>query len=208
MFEYENDLLIVDEAIIDPSLPTAIVVKIKDSYFLISHTEMGLSNKPIKEISIRPYLKKVNENWMRMDHNYELLFAGMIPRGGFSVDLGRPITADELKDLCVKYNLTDSEISKEFEDKKGAIYGKYAKIMKSIQIKVPDNEAIGLETELISKGIEAGNGSTGRVNIRTDWGGYREGSGRKATGRKLTRIYITEEEEQKLREYLDKIRNS
>ena len=79
--------------------------------------------------------------------------------------------------------------------------------MKSIQIKVPTDQAIPLEAELKEKGIEAGNTSAGRVNIRTDWGGYREGAGRKSTGRKLARIYVTEEEEQKLRDYLEKLSN-
>lgn len=202
MFEYENGLLIVDEFIYDPSLPYTNVVRIKDEYFMINTFD-----KPIKESQIRPYKKKVNKNWMRMEYDHQYLLANMMPRGGFSVELRRPITAEEFKELREKYNLSRDDISNEFEDAIGELYGqKYAKRMKSIQIRVPFEEALPLEEELRNKGIQAGNGSPGRVNIRSDWGGYREGAGRKSTGRKLARIYVTEEEEQKLRDYLEELR--
>lgn len=38
-------------------------------------------------------------------------------------------------------------------------------------------------------------------------GGKREGAGRKPSGKKLIRLYVTEDEEKKLREYLEKLRN-
>ena len=38
------------------------------------------------------------------------------------------------------------------------------------------------------------------------WGGQREGSGRKATGRKRQNFYITDEENKKLRTYLEELR--
>lgn len=38
------------------------------------------------------------------------------------------------------------------------------------------------------------------------WGGKREGSGRPTTGRKKKTYYITEEEDQLLREFLENIR--
>ena len=94
MFEYENDLLIVDEMIYDPSLPNASVVRINDNHYMILNAN---ARKPINESSLRPYKKKVNKDWMRMDQNYEYLFLGMIPRGGFNVELGRPITSEEFK---------------------------------------------------------------------------------------------------------------
>lgn len=206
MFEYENELLIVDEFIYDPSLPNACVIRINDKYYMINNSDTR--NIPIKETSIRPYKKKVSINWLRMNEDYQFLMAGMIPRGGFNVSAGRPITSEELKELCEKYGLTDDEISKEFESRIGSIYGPYSKDIKSIQIKVSGDKAILLETNLKEKGIEAANVAQGRVNIRTDWGGYREGAGRKPTGRKLVRIYATEEEEQLLRNYLNEIRKS
>lgn len=39
------------------------------------------------------------------------------------------------------------------------------------------------------------------------WGGKREGAGRPATGRKRQSFYVTDEENKKLREYLEKIRD-
>lgn len=38
------------------------------------------------------------------------------------------------------------------------------------------------------------------------WGGKREGAGRKPTGRKLQRIYATDDEMIKIRQYLEEIR--
>jgi len=204
MFEYENDFLVVDEMIIDPSLPNAIVVRINDSYFMINHAN---ANKPIAKEALRPYKKNVYKDWHRATYDNEFWVFGIMPRGGFKVPLGRPITAEEFKELRDKYGLTAEDITNEFDDKIGSIYGKYAKDIKSVQIKVLPEKAIPLESELRDRGIESGNTASGRVNIRTDWGGYREGAGRKPTGRRIARIYVTEEEEKKLREYLDKLRN-
>ena len=39
------------------------------------------------------------------------------------------------------------------------------------------------------------------------WGGSREGAGRPSTGRKRQSFYITDEENEKLREYLEELRN-
>lgn len=47
---------------------------------------------------------------------------------------------------------------------------KYQKKFNAIQIKVTNSEALQLENELMNKGIEAGNGSPGRVNIRVKKG--------------------------------------
>lgn len=206
MFEYEDGKLIVDGLYYDPSYRNGMVVKIKNAYYMISNRDMDME-KPIKESALRPYKKKIGEE-QRRNSGHDYVFRGMVPRGGFNIEMKRPITADEFDELCKRYNLTEDDISREFDDKKGSLFGeKYVKYFKSIQISVDTNEAIPLETYLLKKGIEAGNVSPGRVNIRTDWGGYRDGAGRKPTGRKLARIYVTEEEEKKLRDYLEKIRN-
>jgi len=67
-------------------------------------------------------------------------------------------------------------------------------------------EAIPLARELSHKGIQAGNVAPGRVNISTNWGGYRENSGRKPSGKRPATLYVTQEEEQKLRDYLASLR--
>lgn len=203
MFEYKNDLLIVDELIYDPAYPTDVVIRIDGEYYMINTAEAR--NRPIK--NIRPYKKPVCNNWYRGTYDWQFLSNGLIPRDGFKVNIGRAITAEELREIVERYGLTDAEISKEFDDMIGGIYGEeFAKTFKAIQVKVPANEAISLEDELKAKGIQAGNVAPGRVNIRTGWGGRREGAGRPATGRKKRNFYITDEEYQKLTEYLETLR--
>lgn len=207
MFEYENDLLIVDELIYDPAIQGACVIKVNEDYYMIRDSAARLSAKPIKEAEICQYKKTVTKYMPRATSDYQYLMSGMMPRNGFNIDLGRPITADEFEELCKKYSLTSSEVSQEFESKIGSIYGeKYAKNVKSIQVKVRPDQSIPLESELRNRGIEAGTGTSGRVNISTDWGGHREGAGRKSTGRRPARMYVTADEEKKLRDYLEKIR--
>lgn len=63
--------------------------------------------------------------------------------------------------------------------------------------------------------IEQCNKTTGEINkeyralrdeIKYRWGGAREGSGRPSTGRKKKSFYITEEENEALRKYLEELR--
>jgi len=205
MFEYQNDFLVVDELIFDPNLTSDFVIRIDDKYYMINNTYC--LKRPIPEKAIRPYKRTPMNEWRRAKHNYQYFLYGLIPREGFDVEVGRPITAEELKNICEKFGLTADDISKEFEDIRGAIYGEqYAKKFQAIQIKVPGDQAIPLEAELIKKGIEAGNVAPGCVNINVGWGGYRKGAGRKPTGRRMARIYCTEKEEKKIREFLANLR--
>lgn len=89
-----------------------------------------------------------------------------VPKDGIPINLGREITKSELDDIIKRYKLTEDDISNEFVDKKGDIYGKYRKTYTSIQIRVDDAEALDLETSLRRKGVEAANIASGRVNIR------------------------------------------
>lgn len=202
--EYKNGSLVVDELFYDPTYNSGVVVRIGKEYFRISDADISTEG-PIKETALRPYKKRLAEHPETPDYQY--LFCKMWPRNGFTVDMGRPITAEEFDELCKKYNLTAETISNEFDGSKGKAYGDI-KRFRSIQIAVPGQDAITLEQYLKDKGIEAFSTAPGRVNINTDWGGYREGAGRKPSGRRLARIYVTEEEEKKLREYLDEIRKS
>lgn len=43
--------------------------------------------------------------------------------------------------------------------------------------------------------------------MKNSWGGAREGAGRKSTGRKKKIYYVTDDEDAKLREYLQELRN-
>lgn len=89
-----------------------------------------------------------------------------VPRDGIPVNLGREITKSELTEIIKQYKLTEDDISGEFADKRGDIYGKYRKVFTSIQICVDPTEALDLESKLRKKGIEAANIDSGRVNIR------------------------------------------
>lgn len=112
-------------------------------------------------------LKSVSEN-LKSDkgYNYDYYMYKCVPRGGFDVKIRREITQSELDEIIKRYKLTEDDISNEFVDKVGDIYGKYRKTYTSIQIRVNVDEAILLESDLRQKGIEAANGAPGRVNIR------------------------------------------
>jgi len=203
MFEYENDLLVVDELYHDPRYPNNPVVRIGENYYLLP----SAPTKPIPENSLRKFKTKPAVTAQKASHSYEYLMYHTIPRNGFEVTVGREATPEEIEEIIREHGLTEDDISQEFDDEKGTIYGdKYKKKYKSVQVRVPNDEAIPLEQKLRDKGIEASNGSPGRVNIRTEWGGKRPGAGRPSTGRKKRTLYITDEEYNKLKEYLQSLR--
>lgn len=204
MFEYENNLLIVDELIYDPGLHNNVVVRIGDDHYVVRTTDV--TARPIQSNVIRTYKKKPHPDWVRASQDFEYLTYGMIPRGGFKVPLRRAATREEFESVCQEFGLTDEDISEGFVDEVGAVYGEYKKAITSRQINVPMGEAISLERKLREKGIQASNISPGRVNVRTEWGGKREGAGRPATGRKRQFIYVTDDEFNKIKELLEQLR--
>lgn len=112
-------------------------------------------------------LKSVPENLKsNKEYNHDYYMYKCVPRGGFDVKVKREITQTELDEIIKRYNLTEDDISKEFTDKIGGIYGKYQKIYTSIQIRINDVQVLDLEAELREKGIEAANITPGRINIR------------------------------------------
>jgi hypothetical protein len=61
-----------------------------------------------------------------------------------------------------------------------------------------NGEPIGPSTQYMSdRDIE---------DIKNSWGGAREGAGRKSTGRKKKNYYVTDEEDQKIRELIEQLR--
>lgn len=203
MYEYENGLLVVDELYYDPRYPNNPVVRINENYYMLPST----TTKPIPANSLREFKTKPAVTARKATYSYEYLIYHTIPRNGFEVAVGRAATPEEVEEIMQEYGLAEEDITQEFDDEKGAIYGdKYKKAYKSIQIKVPVTEAIALEQKLRDRGIEANNGSPGRINIKTGWGGRREGAGRPATGRKKRTYYVTDEEHERLKEYLQTLR--
>lgn len=165
-FEYDEDnRLIVDKLYWDPKLQNRYIAKIGDEYFVLPRTTVTTRNKKITDL--RP-IKSISAT-AEEQFNYVYVMYNCVPRDGFNVDIGRAITQDELLELKKKYNISDDNISSEFIDKKGGIYGrKYMKTYTAIQICTSDftNNPIDLEVELVKKGIEAFAVNADRVNIR------------------------------------------
>lgn len=167
-FEYDEDgKLIIDSAWHDPHFPAGYVLLINGDAFLLPMGRNYNSGEDAVKI-MRPlkfYSKDKNTQKIK---NYEYPFIPCIPRDGFDIKLGRAITIEELKLIREEYNITDDDISGRFEDVKGAIYGKYAKVYICVQVRVDATVAIDLEEKLNRMGIEAGNIAPGRVNIRVE----------------------------------------
>ena len=165
-FEYDEDgKLIIDSAWHDPHFPTGYVILIENSAFLLPMGRNYNNGETASKV-MRPLKFYTKDKHTEKIRDYEYVFIPCVPRNGFDVKLGRAITEEELSLIRKKYNITDNDISGEFEDTKGKIYGKYAKSYTCVQVRVDASIAIGLESELVSMGIEAGNISPGRVNIR------------------------------------------
>lgn len=165
-FECDDEgKLIVDKLYYDPRISSGIVAEINNEYFLIPSIPAFKSSVPAKE-QIRRTLSNIAESACELQQ-YMYVYYNCIPRDGFKVEVGRAITDTEFKEIRSRFNLTENEISEKFVDSVGNIYGgKYSKSYNAVQIKVPNSEAVGLEQELKSKGIQADNIAPERVNIR------------------------------------------
>ena len=168
-FEFDDEgKLIIDNLYFDSRMPNNYVIEIDGDYF-IAPMNMAYRNRPKNKTiadMLKPSMRPVAESAMKLAQ-YNYIFLDCVPRGGFVIPLGRAITEEELSELKERFNLTEDNITSEFETSVGAIYGEKAKkTYTAIQIKVNADEAISLESELQQKGIEARNGSPERVNIR------------------------------------------
>ena len=171
-FEYDEDgKLIVDSAWHDEHFPTGYLVIIGNAAFLIPKGRIYESGEQmVKAMRPLPYYGFDPKNrGMHRVPNYEYLYLKCVPRKGFDIKLGRPISPDELVKLKEEHGITDDGISTPFLTTIGAIYGKkYMKNYTCVQVRVPEMEAISLERKLRDWGIEAGNIAPGRVNIRIE----------------------------------------
>ena len=167
-FMYDEDgKLIVDSVWHDPHFPTGYVLLIDGEAFLLP---MGRNyNNGAAAVKVmRPLRFYSKDHHTKKIKDYEYPFIPCVPKNGFDIKLGRAITNDELDDIRKEYDITDDDISGKFDDVKGKLYGKYAKTYTCVQVRVDASQAIGLESNLVSKGIEAGNIAPGRVNIRVE----------------------------------------
>lgn len=176
MFEFENGLLVVDDLYIMPN-NTYIVVRIDDSFYMIpSYVASGyIAGRSISKDNIRPYMSTTNKALLgkalskhRCKSNHKFALNGTMPRGGFKVTAKRAITNDELDTICSDYGIGIDDISAEFPDKVGALFGdKYAINITSRQVRVMPTIAFEIEKKLEDMGIHALVCNSGRVNIRT-----------------------------------------
>lgn len=166
-FQYDEDgKLIIDSAWHDPHFPAGYVLLINGDAFLLPMGRNYNSGESAVKI-MRPLKFYKKSNHSEKLKNYEYALIPCIPRNGFNIKLGRAITPEELKKIRKEYNITGDDISSEFDDVKGAIYGKYAKTYTCVQVRVDASQAIGLERKLRKMGVEANNIAAQRVNIRT-----------------------------------------
>lgn len=140
--------------------------QIEDKYYMAPY-------RPNKGIDILKNAREIPEKTVKNHSNisefmdYEYIMYGLEKRSGYNVKLGRAITEQEWEELKQRLQLSDDDISEPFSDVKGDIYGeKYRKEFTSVQIAVEIQDALSLERKLRDKGIEATNGSVGRLNIR------------------------------------------
>lgn len=162
-FSYDDEgRLIVDKIFTDPSYSNCYIVSIDGEFFTLS---FGItSDKPTGDF-LKPIKKAPTEKADEIaQHHYVLLKC--VPKDGFDVKVGRAITDQEFKDLKDKYGLTERDISGEFVDVIGGIYGdKYKKSFTVVQVEIKF-KAIAAESELRAKGIQAYSGAPDRLNIR------------------------------------------
>lgn len=162
-FEWEDGFLVVDKLFYDDN-NNSFIVENDGLYYKVRTWKFDETCS----LSEQLYLLKHNHfaNTYTVTQT-DYIMKNCIPRNGFVVDIGREITTSELTEIRDKYHITDDDISSDFEAVKGAVCGKkYQKSFTAIQVRVDPLEALHLERVLKEKGIEAGNISSGRVNIR------------------------------------------
>ncbi|WP_240416613.1 hypothetical protein [Paenibacillus periandrae] len=164
--EYIDGKLIVDELIIDPSLPNHVVIRIDSNFYMLRHS--SATDRELTDKDLRQYKKQPHKNWYRPTASYQYWIQGLVPRGGYQVEIGRAATEEEFSKIIADHCLTEDDVSLEFTDSRGELFGQaYSKSFPAKQIRVKTaGEALALERELRNKGIEAANGSPDRVNIR------------------------------------------
>lgn len=163
----EEGHMLVDCAFEDPRFYGKYIFIINGNYFMVRSNFKAQKDKTtIKDLQ-EAHCSFATENIEDMEDNSIYIFTNTYPKKGIIIPLGRAITNEELKTFRKKHKIDDDHISGEFVESKGAVYGKkYMITYTSIQVAVDEYIAMELESELQNKGIEAFNGSAGRINIR------------------------------------------
>ena len=157
-FEWEDGKLVVDNISYDTGL-NRVIIENDGLYYAIK-------GKLSQEIPLNQQLIQVRRHCEFKDLGN--MINNCVPRQGFNIEVGREITPSEMQSIREEYNILDDDISDEFIEIKGDVFGdKYKKTYTCVQIKVAESIASELESKLNDKGIEAKNIAVGRVNIRT-----------------------------------------
>ena len=168
-FEYDEDgKLIVDNIWIDPTISFRAVAEINGSYFLMPHLSNNIDYTKTPIVDDMVEMRRAASASSDEANITWYLHFNCTRRSGWDVKLGRAITPDELKEFMAKYNRTDDDISSEFVDVVGDLYGKkWRKEFKAIQIKGFLNPVIAAY-DLRDKGIEAAAVGVDYLNIRIE----------------------------------------
>lgn len=155
--------LTVDKAWRLKAKPNHFLIEIEGKYYLLPISKTTLDNAIEPERQWAEGMVKSSEELNDVDY----WLYGLIKKTGYDVKIGRAITPKELTELRGRLNLTDDKVSAPFENVSGKIFGEeYAKTFTSIQIAVGTMEASRIAAEIQKAGIQASNGSPGRINIR------------------------------------------
>lgn len=168
-FEYDEEgKLIVDNIWIDESMNFRAVAEIDGSYFLMPRLTINEDYYKTPIVNDVVEMKRpIKEGSMEAPIDYYIKF-NCTRRRGWDIKVGRAITEDELKEFMEKHNRNDNDISSEFVDVVGDLYGKkWRKEFKAIQIKGFINPVIAA-SELRDKGIEAAAVGADYINIRVE----------------------------------------
>lgn len=142
------------------------LVEKEGEYYLLSWKRPN--NSRMRKVDSKDWAKAKIKGGYEVQ-NYMYVMLGLEKRTGYDVKVGRAITSEELEELKRRYNLDEKRITEPFEDKRGAIFGEeWQKTFTSVQIAVDPLEALSLEKDLVTKGIEAANVAAGRVNVRIE----------------------------------------
>lgn len=166
--EYDDEgKMIVDHIWLDPRYPTTPIAEIDDVYYFIPSPSQLIDNK-LNAKHLRPIMTKPAITSTEVPKHWYPMFYGCTRRGGYGMEIRRAITEQEFEEIKTRFKLTEDDISTEFTDVRGAIYGKqYQQEFTAIQIKIANGvSAIALADELTDKGIEASNPTAYRVNIK------------------------------------------
>ena len=172
-FEYDETqpgykFLIIDGLYWCPMFPNAYIIKIEDTLYKLN---FNVTNRILldKRVLCKDDLLVMNRplpEERRELNQSEYITNGCAPRGGFKVELGRAIKSEEFDNLKVKYNISDNDVSGEYIDTVGTLYGKYAKEYTAIQVRLDGENPISVAEELSDKGIQAFAGNADRITIR------------------------------------------